>query len=385
MLISVQNNIPDNPLVQSSYLQSAISAGGTTSVVRNQDPFSTQRAVQIGRTGEAQAEILVVSGAPSGGTVNYSSAARFNHSVDTPIFDIHYDKIIFKRSTSGTTGTASAIATVTLEPSQLYTDYDDTSGVATYAYKTQYYNSVSGDTSTESDWFVPGGPTFYSLQKLRDRIKGALSDSGYLSDDTKINDWINEWVEMETNVAIKINEGYSMGTAQYSFGTAGLGTITEPLFKNATKIEITTNGTDFTPSTEIPVNRFNTLNLYNALSPRHAWTGDTTFQIIPYGTSGTARFSLSLIFSPLSSDGDLLPQFLRGYTTGCVEYGLYRAYDADLKDAQADKHYARFLAQEKKFEAQITPRDQTGPKSIDLVESLSGMQETLLGDSDWLY
>ncbi len=371
MLISISNNIPDNPLVQSSYLQSSLAAGGTTSVVRNTDPFSTQRAVQLGKTGEAQSEILIVSGAPAGGTVNFSGTARFPHAIDTPMWDIHYDKLVIKRSTVGTAGTATALATVNLEPSQLYTDYDDSSGVATYAYKTAYYNSVSTDVSSDSDWFVPGGPSFYSLQKIRSRIKGALANASFLTDDTIINDWINEWVEQETNLAIKVNEGYSVGTAQYSFGTVGLGTITEPLFKNANKVEYSTDGVNFVASREISQNRFSTGDIYSGLAPRHAWTGDTTFQVLPQGSSGTARFSLSLMFTPLVNEADNLPQFLRAYTTGCVEYGLYRAYDSDLKDDVADKHYQKFLGQEKKFEVQITPRDYSGPDFIDFVEELS--------------
>jgi hypothetical protein len=372
MLLSVQNNLDQLPSTQQSFLSVNLAASGTVVPVKNINGFTASWAQQIGKTGEEQAEIAIISGAPAGTAFNTSGTIRYAHPQDTPVYQIHYDKIIFLRSTNGTAGTATALATVSITPDSFYTQYDDTSGISTYAYQTQYYNSISGDVSGTSSWFVPGGPSFYSLQKIRDRIKHDIYSAGYIKDDNTIHDWINEYVEVMTNSALKVNQGYALGTAAYSFGTAGLGTITEPLFKYATKVEITTDGVSYVNSTEIPINQFSSTDTYSKSAPRHYWQGNTVFGVLPNGNSGTARLTLGELSAQLVNDSDELPQFLKAYTTGCIEYGQYKAFDLDQKGSDADRHFQKFLVYQNAFIAEITPRDQTGIKFINLSEGLSG-------------
>lgn len=380
MILSVENNLIQ-PTTLYSYLTNNISAGTTQIPVRNISGFSLNYAVQIGKTGEEQSEIRII-GAPSGTALPLQSGTLvYDHPLDTPIFQIHYNRIVFKRSITGTLGSAEPLSTVTITPDSLYTQYNDTSGAVTYAYKTQFYNSVSGDLSAESDWFIPSGPTFYSLQKLRKRIKDALYNSSYLADDTVIDDWINEWVEEMNNAAIKVNKGYAIGTASYTFGTAGYGTITESGFKKATKIEITNDGISWTPSTEIPMSEYSESSIFSSVYPRHSWEGDTRFRILPFGNIGTARFSFGQLHTQLVDDSDELPMPLRSYTTGCVEYGLFRAKGKDNKED--DPNYKRFLLKKNDFVSEMTPRDDTGPKMINIVEGLSGLNDDILLGTDF--
>lgn len=380
MILSVSNLLDSLPTTQFSFTSANVSAAGTSIPVKNINPFTANYAIQLGKTGESQSEIKVISGTPATGTVNLSAGLTYDHSLDTPIYQTHYDQIIFKRSTTGTAGTATAIGTTNITPNSEFTDYNDSSGQATYAYKTQFLNSVSSDLSSESDWFVPGGPTFYSLQKLRQRGKDALFNADYLKSDDVITDWINEWGEQMTNAAIKVNKGYAMGTASYAFDSTGYGTVTEAGFKVADKIEITYDGTTYTPSTEIPMNQYKESDTFSSLSPRHSWEGDTRFRVLPYGTGGTARFSFGKINTPLADDADELPHSFRSYTTGCIEYILYRAYGNDEKDEVADKHYGKFLASKNDFINEITPRDRTGVKLINLDEPLTGSDIDISAD-----
>lgn len=371
MLISVENSLPNLPTTQNSYTSTNLTSGGTSVPVRNINPFSADSAIQLGNTGESQSEIRVVSGVPASGTINLSAALTYDHSLDTPVYDIHFDQIIFLRSTAGTAGTATAIGTVSITPNSQFTDYDDTTGIATYAYKTQFRNSVSGDLSSESDWFVPGGPTFYSLQALRTRAKAALFNASYLKNDDVVTDWINEWVEQMTNSAIKVNQGYSIGTVAVAFGTTGLGTITSSDFKTANKLEVSYDGVAYGNSSEIPLSSVDAGDTFSSLYPRHSWEGDTVFRVMPYGL-GTARITYSKLPTRLEDDVDELPLSLRSYTTSCIEYVLYRAYDNDEKPDQATAHYQKFAKLQNDFIREITPRDFTGPKYIDLTEGLSG-------------
>lgn len=385
MILQVENNLDKLSTTLYSFTSNSLSSSGTTVPVRNINSFTDQYAIQIGKTGEEQSEIVIVSGAPSGTALNVSSALRFDHPLDTPVYNIHYDKIVFKRSTSGTAGTATAMSngTVSITPDSLYTEFNDSTGASNYAYKTQFYNSVSGHLSGESDWFIPGGPTFYSLQRLRDRVKRNLYSAGYIKDDITIDEWVNEWVEIMTNSALKVNQGYSLGTTSYAFGTAGLGTVTEPLFKYASKIEITYDGVNYVNSYEIPFNGFTDNDTFSATSPRHYWQGDTTFGILPASNGGTARMGLGKLSTQLTDDSDELPQFLRGYTTSCVEYVLYRAKNLDQKDDSAERHYMKFMGMKNDFISEITPRDQTGPKFITMTDSLSGMNDDVTLETDY--
>ena len=385
MILSVANNLDSLPTTPYSFLSANVNVGGTALGVKNINPFTANYAVQLGKTGESQSEILVISGAPANGTVNTSGTIVYPHSLDTPIYQIHYDKIIFKRSTVGTAGTAVAIGTTAITPNSQFTEYNDSTGTTTYAYKTQYQNSVSGDISIESDWFVPGGPTFYSLQAIRQRSKDALFNASYLKSDNVIDDWINEWVEIMTNSAIKVNQGYSMDTMSVNFDATGYGTITEPLFKTANKMEVSWDGgTTYITSTEIPINRFSEGDTYSGIYPKHFWQGDTTFGILPAGNAGIARITYSKLATRLVNDADNLPVSLRSYTTSCIEYILYKAFDNDLKRDYANDHYGKFAKSQMDFIHEVTPRDATGIKTIQFSESLSGGQDAVDLISDFL-
>lgn len=383
MILSVQNNLDSLVQTLSSFTSSAVSAGGTSIPVRNINSFNSAYAVQLGMTGEEQSEIKIIS-SPSGTILPLTSSLTYSHPSDTPVFNIHYDQVIFLRSITGTAGTTSAIATVNITPDSMYTEYNDTSGVSTYAYKTQYLNSSSGDVSSESDWFLPSGQSYYSLLKMRQRTKDALYNANYIKSDDVLTDWINEWLELMTNSAIKVNQGYSIGTVNVAYGTAGLGTITSDDFKSAVKFELITSDNNYLLSREIPVNRWSRGDFFSPVYPRHYWQGDTVFGILPNGSLGTAFITYSKRTTPLENDTDELPLSLRAYTTSCINYALYRAYDNDNKGEQADKYFNKYLQGRDEFVKEVTPRDQTGPKYMDFVEGLTGMNEDVNG-SGWIF
>lgn len=378
MILSVENLLDQLVTTPNSYTSSAPSSGGTTVPVRNINSFSNQYAIQIGKTGQEQSEIQVVSGVPSGTALNTAGTLRFDHPIDTPVFNIHYDKIIFKRSTTGTAGTAVALTdgTVAITPDSRFTEFNDTTGLSTYAYKTQYTNSVSGDLSSESDWFTPEGLSFYSLGKIRERVKNRLYNATYIKSNDVIDEWINEWLEELNTAAIKVNKDYLLGTVDVALGTAGFGTITAADFMYPRKIEITTDGVSFIPSTLIPINEYSENDVFSGNRPRHSWQGDTVFRILP-SDGGTARITYSKGEPVLVDDTDELPYPMRRYSRSFVRYGLSCAYENDQKEDMADRSYQKAQKDKTDFVSEITPRDQTGPQMINMVDSLSGMNDDL--------
>lgn len=388
MLLTVANNITQQPSTLQTYLAGTVAPGVTSLPVKNPLGFNNNWAIQLGQVGEESAEVQFMQSAS--GTVMTLGTSPLNagtvlygHNSDTPIYQIHYDQVVFLRSTSGTGGTPSAIGTVPIDPSSQVTEFNDSSGASTYAYQVQYYNSLNGDLSGTSSWFTPGGPTFYSLQKIRQRIKDKLYSAGFVRSDDIFTDWINECYEQMNNAAIKVNESYAQGTAiiNVTSGTSGLGTITQTDFKNITKFEVSYDaGNTFTPTSEVKNWSFGDLDFFSGLDPKHVWTGDTTFKILPppgNTTSCQVRISYSQRFNPLVNDSDEVIMPLKPYTTAFVEYCLGVAYGLDQKDAESQQHYQTYAAIKADFIAESTPRDFTGPKTIDLVEELSGMNEDL--------
>lgn len=394
MTINLANNQTKTEGIQITYAASAISAGGTSSPVKNIGGFNANYAAQIGPTGAETSEIMLVSGTPSGTVLNFGTSPShaagtllYGHGQDTPIYQIHYDQFILFRSTLGTAGPFSALATISIQPDSLFTQYDDTTGSAGYAYYAQYYNSKSGDVSGTSPAFVPGGPTYYSLQKIRQRIKDKLYSANYIKSDDVINDWINECYEDMTNAAIKVNQDYLIGTATYAFGTNGYGTITDNTFIRPIKLEVSyDSGVTFLPSTQIALRDYAETDYFEKVSPRHAWVGETVFEILPHTEAGSARVYYAQRFTPMTSDSDEVTQTLKPYTKAFVEYALGVAYGLDQKDTDYQLHMGAFEAAKKDFVNQITPRDLTGAELIDLVEPVSGLQDDVASTtSDWFW
>jgi hypothetical protein len=201
MVIRVKNLLDQN--AQTTYLTQLEASGTTTLHVKNANGYAADEwAVQLGKTGEEQSEIGVLAAAPSGTTLTLGTATNFSHPTDTPVYAVKFDKVIWLRSITGTSGAAAAFATTTITPDSEFTQYDDTTGAATYAYKSAYYNSVTNGTSTQSDWLTPSGYDFYSLSSMKQRVKDKLFNAGFVGDDSVLKDWINEYMEILTNIMI---------------------------------------------------------------------------------------------------------------------------------------------------------------------------------------
>ncbi len=384
MQLQIANTLTQIDGIPTTFTQVAGTAGLGSIQVKNVAGFTNGWAIQKGQTGEETAEILNLN--PSSGVTNQyltfgTSAANtagtvlFNFNNDTPIYQIHYDQIIIYRSTTGTAGNFSSIGVTNITPDNQYTNYNDSAGASTYAYYVQYYNSVSGDLSGTSSVFVPGGPTYYSLQKMRQRVKDKLYSAGYIREDAIYTDWINEWLEQMQNEALKVNQAYMLGSQTIAYGTNGYGTVTNADFKQPFKLEITTDGLHYTPSHEIPLQQFSEQDWFPGWDYQHSWRGETVFEILPHGSGGTVNLTYGQRFTPLVNDSDELPQTLKAYTTGCIEYCLAVAYGLDNKDTETQLHQQNFMQSKQDFITQITPRDQTGPHSIQIVDSISGIQD----------
>jgi hypothetical protein len=362
-----------------TYLSNDEVAGTTTIRVKNTTGFTTGWGFQIGKTGQDTTEV-VLGTVTNVGTMTCATL-DFDHSSDTPVYGIKYDKVVFEKSTAGTAGTATPIAggTIEYQPDYLdpetgksYTIYDDTAGTATDAYKAYFRNSGLSLNSLEGDWITPVGLTFYSLGKLRERVRQKLWKSDFATDG-EIDNWLNEWKDEMTNSAVSVNEDYSIGTVNVAFAAStGLGTVTTTDFKEPKRIEITYNGSDYFRSTKRSLNEYYPSEVVNSAHPYHNWEGNTVFKVFPNDDAGTAKIWFYRQGTPMVNDTDELDIPLRAYTKSFIDYGLGMALQKDGQNTQAELKFVEANRQKNMFTTAITPRDKSGPSYVRIEEVLSG-------------
>ena len=372
MQIKVLNNLHEES--PKTFLSTSVASSATSITIRNNGGFTTSYAIQVGEVGQELSEVVI--GTPTGSTNINTPALSFAHPADTPVYQLKFNQVVFQKSTAGTSGTATGITdgTVTYQADSLYTVFDDTAGASTDAFRTRFRNSTLGSQTGQSDWITPAGFSFYSLAKLRERVKEKLWSATYLTDSV-VDNWVNEWKDEMVMVAISTNEDYSMGTIDVGFGTAGLGTVATADFNQIRRFEVTYNGNDFYLSTRKNSNDFLPNQTFSSVHPYHNWLGDTIFQVRPAESGGTARVSFYRFGTTMVNDTDELPLPLRPYTKSFVYYALAQAYLKDNKSDYYDKMMIVSNASKNTFINQLSPRDKSGPQMIDLVENITSDDE----------
>lgn len=346
-------------------------AAGTTSLrVQNTEGLVNQWGIQIGGVGHEQTEVVL--GTNTNGTTIGCGATTYEHPADTPVYFVKYNQVVFQRSTDGTAGTATSMTngTITYQPNDFFTVFDDTSGSSTYGYRTLFRNSALAVNSTQSDWITFAGYNFYSLGKMRDRMKRKLWNAQYLEDED-IDDWINECKDKMANKVTAANEDYAMGTTNVGFGTDGLGTITQADFTFPRRIWITYNGADKFVSTKFGINDITPNQIYSSSHPYHAWVTDNVFYIKPEGP-GTVEVTFQRFGTTMVNDTDILPIPMRSYTDIFVDYCKSQAKSKDGKEEEAQVILSRVGTAIEDFALNIAPRDRTGPTMVDIVEPVQG-------------
>ncbi len=175
MIISVNNQQTID--VPTTYLANSLPVGAGTLPLKSTNQFNASWAVQLGETGEGQTEIVVLSSSTPAGTIGtITGTTIYTHPVDTPVYGIKYDQIVFQRSTTGTAGVATPMTggTVGIMANGTVTIFDDTSGSTSYAYNTYFRSSGLNQTSPVSTWITTSGYPLYSLASIRQRIKDKL-------------------------------------------------------------------------------------------------------------------------------------------------------------------------------------------------------------------
>ena len=377
-ILFAKNNLTED--AQKTFTTHLESAG--TNVLRWQNPnaFSASWAVQIGETGEEQTEIkLLGTATPAGTAGTLGTNTLYEHPADTPLYATKYDQIVFEVSTTGTAGTAVAIAggTINIQPDSEHTAFDHTAGSPTYAYKIKYLNSSLGSVSVESDWCIATVP-FYVLMALNQRVKDKLWDANYVGDD-QIDDWLNEHLDDMNNVMLDVNEDYGLGSTSVAFsGTAEFGTITASDFKSIRRVWITTNGVDHYQATKMEMTQFFPGQEFSSTNPYFFMYGDNVIGRRPNDETGTAGIIYQKLAPHLDDDMDEIPLPMRPYTNSFVNYALAQAYYKDGREEMGDRFDIKAQQVKEKFKVQLVPRSKTGATYIDVVEDIGQSMDEII-------
>lgn len=142
---------PETDDLEKTYLSAAVSAGGTTLAVVNNDRFAANDRILIGEMGGEKSEVVTCSGTTGGASLTVGTTV-FPHDANTPVYILRFDQAKIYRSTdSGSNYSLLTTVDLDVDNDGLFTDYDDTTGTAAYYYKNTLYHSVSTLESAFSD------------------------------------------------------------------------------------------------------------------------------------------------------------------------------------------------------------------------------------------
>lgn len=175
MIITTFN--PTTTDLEKTYLSDALSAGAVSLGVTNNNNFAGNDRIMIGEMGQEKTEIVTVSGVSGGNTIT-TTATVFSHEADTPIYKLRFDQLKIYRSTTGLSGTYNLLTTVTydVDNADLTTLYDDTTGLASYYYKTSAYHSLSTLESALTDPIGGSGWRRNQVGYIIDEVLRELGD-----------------------------------------------------------------------------------------------------------------------------------------------------------------------------------------------------------------
>lgn len=349
-----------------TFLSSKAAAGNTSLLIKNPNGFQQNYYAQVGETGEEQTELTPILSTPSSGTMTVGTLT-YDHPLNTPVFQVKYSQVIFKRSTSGTAGTASAIGTVDINADSEFTQFDDTAGSTSYAYKTQYYNPSLSLLSNDSPWITTAGFSRYSLYGLRDSVRRRIRNVPGIADQD-IDGYLNDFLDTMRNAAASVNEDFGLGTAQISVGpgTASY-EISDEDYRFPVRVWVA-DGEGTTSYTHIFTSQVDPNKNYS-YEPRYSLPGDTAIEFHPeVKNPGTATLVFSKTDSILENDDSLLPSPFRPYRLAFIDYAHSQILLDDDKDVLGREKEQLSYSKVEQFKREISPRQRTGQTQVELVE-----------------
>jgi hypothetical protein len=380
--------------LEKTLLTTPVSESAINLEVQNNNLFSAANLrAMIGEMGHEKSEIVTIASvsAEEGLVV---SALKFSHPVDTPVYILPFDKVQFYRSTGGSDGNYTEIATVDMDVdnSNKKTVYDDVTGLATYYYKVRFYHSLQLYASDYSGIIKGSG---YGRQSVGHICNSFLSEVSDLNQDTITKTELIEWLnECSDDLITRGKKPYEFLKARVALTkTANRNYIDMPV--DTSDADTDNNSTEqivwkirnlkynFVDSSTNPVtdetyllrylpedefqSRFqdNTISASTVSDRVRYWTYDFSVNRLrfnpPFETTQTAAFYLYFYkyFNTLDNDSDNIE------TPNSLVYKQYLRWRYFLKKAESDASFMkRAETEENKYNVEVFKLQSTNRKEV---------------------
>ena len=220
---------PPRLLTPSSYLTADVAAAGVSLTLANNDGFLNNDPVLLEGFAQPLAEIKDATATPAAGSSLAVSAVTFAHGINTPVYRLPFDQIEIS-GTNTVGGTKTVIATIDINPTAQYTEYNIAGGTTYSYYYTRFYNSFAsspffGDYSDEIAATDFGVRTVGAIRRM------AFENLGVSFDGIFTPDWVYDQIfQCEIDV-LKAKEVWGeMVELEYELGsiTTGMPRIALP-------------------------------------------------------------------------------------------------------------------------------------------------------------
>lgn len=154
MLLHLRN--PLDAIEEVSALSQTAAAGVAFITVLNNEGLVADDYVLVGELGEEQSELRKISSVSGAGTINLTSSLSHSHGPGVTISKILYNQVELSFKTS-VNGTFTTIDTIDLEPDDIFTTYNHTTGVETNYYRIRFFNATTGQYTNYSELLAGTG------------------------------------------------------------------------------------------------------------------------------------------------------------------------------------------------------------------------------------
>ncbi len=270
-------------------LTTSVSATGTTLIVRNNGGFTNGDYILIGRIGEEKSEIVRISATVTSGTSLTVTALTFDHDEDTVIIKISYSKVVFYHGTTIVPGDATVLSTPNIDPTEVYTYYEDTTYTSGYGF-IRFYDANADNYSTYSDAISYTGYTDKMLRNIRKKIRRLLNETDELNSSIS-----NVEIDEEINLAqreVAHDRLWSFYETIKSFSTVA----NQYKYTISTEVHTLFDAQfDTQPMIPVPMHKFNLLRWDTDTTgdPTHLAIWDKVAYLYPYPTDSADTTTLN--------------------------------------------------------------------------------------------
>lgn len=158
-------------------LKDDVAKAATSLGVKNNEKFSADQYVIIGKIGSETAEIRKIASTSTNETI-VTDALVFDHAAGETITFIPYNQLRIYRA-DAIASVYTLLTTINLQVSGAGTSYNDTTGTSEKYYKFTYYNSTSTTASAYSDAIPGTGYTEYMFFAMTDDVAELIGDQNF--------------------------------------------------------------------------------------------------------------------------------------------------------------------------------------------------------------